>query len=337
MGRMWSLQSARTSARTSAHTSSRRVAGAVLAGGLALGALSACGSEDPEPTGASDDAGSEPAGASGSPSEAGTASPDASGSPSSSPSATATATTAVPVYFVGDTPRGQRLYREFRPVPQDDPLAAAADLVTDGDAVDPDYTTLWPGGTFAEVSGGDGPISVVLPDRSWTQRPDGMSRQQARLAVQQLVWTLQGVSQSRDRLLAYVDDGGGGGGDPVPLLGVPTADGVRNAPPLDVLALVNVTTPEERTTVSGRFTASGVASSFEGTVPWEVRRGGAGGEVVLEGFATAEGYLDRLYPWETEVDVSSLAPGAYTFVAATSDPGGEGPGPTEDTRSIVVE
>ena len=47
--------------------------------------------------------------------------------------------------------------------------------------------------------------------------------------------------------------------------------------------------------------------------------------------------MDKLYPWETEVDVSDLAPGTYTFVAMTDDPsGGEGGGPTEDTKTIIV-
>ena len=44
-----------------------------------------------------------------------------------------------------------------------------------------------------------------------------------------------------------------------------------------------------------------------------------------KGFATAEGWMDKLYPWQAEVDVSGLAPGTYTFVAMTDDPsGGEG-------------
>ena len=48
--------------------------------------------------------------------------------------------------------------------------------------------------------------------------------------------------------------------------------------------------------------------------------------------------MDKLYPWTAEVDVSGLAPGTYTFVAMTDDPsGGEGAGPTEDTKTIVVQ
>ena len=104
----------------------------------------------------------------------------------------------------------------------------------------------------------------------------------------------------------------------------------------EVMALVQLDAPLEGAVVSGSFTASGRADSFEATVPWRLED--AAGQVVREGFATAEGWAQRLYPWETEVDVSGLAPGTYTFVASTSDPSGgtEGPGPTTDTRTVVV-
>jgi hypothetical protein len=103
-----------------------------------------------------------------------------------------------------------------------------------------------------------------------------------------------------------------------------------------VRGLVNVLTPAEGTTVSGSFTAAGEASSFEATVPWQLRD--ESGKKVLDGFATADGWIDGLYPWETTVKVETLEPGTYTFVAMTDDPsGGEGPDPTEDTKTIVVE
>jgi hypothetical protein len=79
-----------------------------------------------------------------------------------------------------------------------------------------------------------------------------------------------------------------------------------------------------------------VASSFEATVPWEIT---LGDEVLLEGFATAEGWMDKLYPWETSIDVSSLEPGTYRFTARTDDPSGgaEGAGPDEDSKEFILE
>lgn len=252
---------------------------------------------------------------------------DGGDTPEPSDSEPAAETTTVPVYFVGDTPQGPRLFREFRSVEADNPAAEALALMTAGDTLDPDYRTVYPGGTFAGVEIGDDVITVSVPDETWTS-PDTMSQEDARLAAQQLVYTAQGVAQSRLPVEIVLD------GQPADLFGL--GGQLGNEPELDVKALVNVTSPEEGATVSDTFTASGVSSSFEATTPWEIRD--SSGAVVKEGFATAEGWMDKLYPWETEVDVSDLEPGTYTFVAMTDDPSGgaEGNGPTEDSKTIVV-
>ena len=101
-----------------------------------------------------------------------------------------------------------------------------------------------------------------------------------------------------------------------------------------MLNQVQINDPVEGQEVSGSFWARGAADSFEANVPWEIRQGD---EVVKSGFATAEGWMDKLYPWRADVDVSDLAPGDYTFVARTDDPSdGEGGGPHVDTRTITV-
>jgi hypothetical protein len=284
---------------------------------LALAGLSACGDE------------AEPASGDSTPSQAAEPTDGESESPED-PASEGAGSTTVPVYFVGDTPQGQRLFREFRKVEADNPATEALALMTAGDALDPDYDTLYPGGTFASVEIADDMITVGLPDESWTTAPDGMSDDQARLAAQQLVYTVQGIAQKRVPVSITLD------GEPADLFGL--AGQVSNDPEIDVRALVNVTTPEEGATVSGTFTASGASSSFEATTPWEIREGGADGKVVMDGFATAEGWMDKLYPWESEVDVSDLPAGEYTFVAMTDDPsGGEGAGPTVDTKSITIQ
>ncbi|MCW2797138.1 Gmad2 immunoglobulin-like domain-containing protein [Nocardioides sp.] len=303
---------------------------AVLAATTALTAalLAGCGNgndeaQDPDPVGSSTSA---------TPTDVppDTSTPSESASTTDQPADTVT----VPVYFVGETPQGPKLYREFRKVQADNPLEEAAALVTAGDALDPDYRTLFTSNAITSIdfSDGAGAIAVQLADDSWGPRPAGMTKRDAKLALQQLVYTLQGVQQSRVPVLFQVD------ADPVTVFGIDTAGGIKAAAPLDVLALVNVTAPEEGATVSGTFKASGVASSFEATVPWEIRQGDSLGQVVKKGFSTAEGWMDKLYPWETEVDVSDLAPGTYSFVAMTDDPsGGEGGGPTEDSKTITVE
>lgn len=303
-----------------------RLAVSAIACALTLSGVAACGTDDTRADDTSPADGS-PTGSTR------TSEPTESTAPSpTESSSTPEDMVTVPVYFVGDTPQGPRLYREFREVPADNPLEEAAALVTAGDTLDPDYLTLFPGGAFASVAYDETAeeFHVVVGDDSWNTAVD-QTRKEARLAVQQLVYTLQGVQQTRAPVKVFVQEGGPAG----LLFGIDTTDGVTNDPELDVLAFVNVTAPEEGSTVSDTFTASGVASSFEATVPWEIRQDR---EVVKHGFSTAEGWMDKLYPWETEVDVSDLAPGDYTFVAMTDDPSdGEGFGPTEDSKNITVE
>ena len=53
------------------------------------------------------------------------------------------------------------------------------------------------------------------------------------------------------------------------------------------------------------------------------------------GMAEQGGQVDKLFPWEVSVDVSSLAPGEYTFVATNDDPsGGEGFAPDSDSKNV---
>jgi hypothetical protein len=309
---------------------------AALTVGLAAG-LAACSEDDP----VGDD--QTPAGAT----ATDTATQDPTEDPAEEPTATDSASSGedtdgddgaatgaatgatVPVYYVGDTPQGPRLFREFQQV-SGDPLLEAATLVDGGSPLDPDYRTEWPGVGIESVQATDGVLLVTIPGDGFTDRPDGMSKRSARLALQQLVYTLQGVQQERVPVQVQRT-----GADPV-LFGISTESPFTNAPALDVMGLVNVTSPEQGETVDGdTLEASGVASSFEATVPWEILRGD---EVVLDGFATAEGWMDRLYPWEASIDVSGLEPGDYTFVARTDDPSGgaEGAGPHEDTKDFTL-
>ena len=287
--------------------------------------LSGCGDDEPTGNNNADDPASTPASDTSEPTTDATTAP--TDEPTETETTTATAATvSVPIFFVADTPHGPALFAELREVEEDNPLEEAAALMTSGDAADPDYRTLYPAGTFESIEYDGEKFVVTVADDGWNARAPGMSQLDAKLAVQQLVYTLQGVE-----------------GAEVPVVVVPSgilfgvdAAAIGAADELDVRGFANVLAPAEGATVSGTFLASGEASSFEATVPWQIRDEAGG--AVLDGFATAEGWTDGLYPWETEVDVSSLAPGTYTFVAMTDDPSsGEGPGPTEDTKTIVVE
>lgn len=300
----------------------RRTLAALAGATLCLGLLGACGDDEPDAGPASRSSSSTPAEATDDPTDPAT--------PTDVPTGELPDPDVIPVYYVGDTPQGDRLYREFTQVSGIDPLVAAAAALTSGDPVDPDYRTLWPSGRFASVEQTDGAFVVEVADEAWLTRGK-LDAPRARLAVQQLVLTLQGVAGERLPVTVEYD------GEPADsLLGVPVGAGLTARPQLEVLALVNITEPAEGTAVSGTFTANGRASSFEATVPWTIEDGA--GKVVLDGFATAEGWLDKLHPWEVEIDVSSLTPGRYTFIARTDDPSdGEGGGPHVDTKRITVE
>ncbi len=258
---------------------------------------------------------------------------DDSTTPDPAPDPTeAVETRAVPAYYIGETPNGPRLYREFSNVDTGIPKLEASLSLLENGADDPDYTTAWGQGSFAGASISGDVIYVDLADESLHDRPAGMSKAEAGLAVEQVIYTVQAAVQERFGVQFRLD------GNPInEVYGEDTAEALAESPQLEVLALVSISDPAENASVSGSFTARGVASSFEATVPWQVRD--SSGAVVLQYSAQAEGWEGRLYPWETEIDVSGLAPGTYTFVALTDDPtgGGEGPGPTYDTRTIVVE
>jgi hypothetical protein len=239
---------------------------------------------------------------------------------------------AVAVYYVGDTPVGPRLYREFQATAADDTITDAAQRATAGTPLDPDYRSAWGRDAVASVTYApqqDAFVVRLVP--SLATSPPDIDPEAGELALQSLVYTVQGAAGRMAPLTFWYDDARVDS-----VLGVDTTRPIGRAPGLDVLSLVNVTTPEQGSVVTGpEMTISGVASSFEATVPWEVLD--ADGERVLSGFAMAEGW-DRVLPWEGSVDVSGLPPGDYTFVARTDDPSaGEGPGPFEDTKDITIE
>lgn len=273
------------------------------------------------------------------PTDSATSGPDPTPSADASPSEPASRTTTVPVYYVGKTSRGLRLFREFHEV------EAAGDQLTAalGEAVatapqDADYRTDWPGGTVVAGAGfdgvgSDGQISLTLRNdgTGLRERPAGMTAEEAGLAVEQLIYTAQAVTQTRASVQFFLERSGSGDDRTDQLLGVPVSEPVSEGDPVDVLAQVWIIEPSEGMEVTAPFEVSGLAAAFEATVVWELRD--AGGTVVKSDFTTAEECC-TMAPYSFEVDVP---PGEYTLVVQDTDAsGGEGPGPWVDTKSITV-
>lgn len=234
------------------------------------------------------------------------------------------------LYFVGETPHGWRLYREWQQV-SGGPLADLEAITEAHGAADPDYSTLWPEGAFTSVAVVDDVIEVGLGE--WPPVEYDIDLDLVHAYLQAVVYTAQAAT-GENLPVQFTKDG-----EPTRDLFLTqlASDGpIERDPQNDILSLVNISDPTEGSLVTGdSFIATGRANSFEATVPWEIRTEQG---VVKRGFATAEGYGDHLFQWETEVDISGLNPGHYTFVAMTDDPSaGEGPGPFTDTRTIIIE
>lgn len=305
----------------------RRWAGAVAVVVASSLTLAACSDpDDAEPTSAET---GEPTGTP-SPSSAEEPTSEPTSGPTSEPSEPSG--TAVPVYLVGDGPGGRPvLFREFHRV-TGDPLLEAARLVAGGgEPLDPDYRTMWPQVEISSVSATDGVLLVQIPSDAFTERPDGMSRRGAKLALQQLVYTLQGVQQERVPVLVKR------GGSDFRLFGLPTDVQHEAASALRTLNLVNITSPAEGDTVTGdKLTVTGVANSFEASGPCRLLAGGQ--EVALEGYQS-EGWMeDRLFPFEVELPLTGVT-GEVVVQCETDDPSGgaEGHGPAIDTKTITVQ
>jgi hypothetical protein len=256
---------------------------------------------------------------------------DGPGEPTPSESPSEPTGTTVAVYFVGDGPGGRPvLFREFHRV-TGDPLTEAARLVAGrGTPDDPDYRTLWPRIDLS-VSATDGVLLVQIPTDAFTERPDGMTERDAKLALQQLVYTLQGVQQERVPVLIKR------GGADFRLFGLPTGVEVTAASPLRTLNLVSITSPPEGATVTGgTVKVTGVANSFEAAGPCRLLAGGQ--EVAVEGYQ-AEGWMeDRLFPFEVELPLDGIT-GEVVVQCETDDPSGgaEGEGPAVDTKTVTVQ
>jgi hypothetical protein len=262
-----------------------------------------------------------------------------------SSAATSNEKSAVPVYYVGETSRGPRLFREFHELPSssEDPGVAIASALREALSAAPadaDYGTDWPAGTTAEFGfdgvGQDGTWSVTLsnPDVDLHDRPAGMSEAQAQLAVEQLVYTLQAAAQDQARspVQLFIRREGTDSNRTDAVLGVPASEPLAAGDPLDVLAQVWVIDPSEGAEVSVPFKVTGLANSFEANVQWELMQGDT---VVKDGFTMAEEAF-TMAPYSFMV--RNVPPGDYTLVVHDEDASGgaEGAGVWKDTKNITV-
>jgi hypothetical protein len=273
-----------------------------------------------------------------------TDSPDPAGSPTvaassptqtpSSPDATAEETPAelqtVPVYYVGETGQGPRLFREFHKVRAD--RDAATEAVSSAVGVEPtdnDYGSPWFGTSVVadSVVHEGGTITVDLAtDAPVRGRPGDMTEEEAAMAVEQVLYTAQAALQSRDPVQILVN-----GNRTDQVFGVPTSEPLAQGDEASTLAQVWIIEPAEGARVPSGFEVSGVGAFFEANVVWELRQGG---KVVESGFTTAEECC-RMAPYS--FPLPDVPAGDYLLVVKDQDMSeGEGFPPFEDTKNITI-
>ncbi len=254
-----------------------------------------------------------------------------------SDAAPATVTKAIPAYFVGAEAEGQGdgLFRQFVrgqvPVdatPAELGRAALAVAMSRPAATSADYLHPWAGVQVTDVSVSGQRIDVSL---SGPGSPAGLTAEQMRLAVQQLVWTVQaGVGQGSTPVRFTVDDGS------TALFGrYPTSrsyDRPATGSAYTDLAPLWIDDPAPGGSVPAGtpVTASGQACTFEGTVQWQLRDGDG---VRDSGTTTATSGCPTRGTWR--IDLGTLAPGTYTLrVYETSAADGSVSGAARSTFTV---
>lgn len=235
----------------------------------------------------------------------------------------------VPVYYLGSTPAGPRLFREFYRVDSMDPvgMTEAARLAVTGDASDPDYTSLWPAGTrIGSVSkdAGSDLLEVRFAGTAPVSRPAGMTPRQAWMSLQQLAYTVEGTAQESTPLVFFA-----GHQQLHRVLGVRIPSVLARGTANDTLAPVSITDPAEGATVGRTFTVHGQAATFEANVQWELLRHG---KAVRSGHTTAAECC-TLSPYSFTVHA---ARGSYTLVVHGEDASGMNRPVPRDSKEITV-
>jgi hypothetical protein len=232
---------------------------------------------------------------------------------------------AVSVYWVGKesgnvvtADAGVRLYRTFVPV-SGRPALEAVRMLGMGKTEDSDYYSLWLKAVPLSVTRADDVVTV-----DFQQLPqERMSAAMANIAVQQLVYTIQGVFGDESQQVRVTEQGSSAG----MLFGqVDSRQLFSRAQAADVQAKVWITSPVEGQLVKAPFQVEGIAAAFEAGINWRATNAKTGKTV--QGHAmTKQGqsfapytYSLKLEPgyWKIETYLVSPQDGRMTDVDSKS-------------------
>jgi hypothetical protein len=254
-----------------------------------------------------------------------TSTPTSITSSTSTPSHSTPEMRAMAQYWVADTARGFRLYREFvRIEVTPDPITSALRELVASQPKDSDYVSLWPIGTKINnvvVSGNEATIDLTFDNLN-------VGAEGESLAIAQLVWTATAADPSVNKISLTVD------GEKVESLAghVDARNPFTRAPAYEVVAPVWITSPGEGAQVRAQgFTLSGLASTFEANVAWKVFQNG---KLIRQGSTTAGEAAPAWTPWSVAID--GLVPGEYQF-AAMEFSAKDGSLVSQDTKNVTLK
>lgn len=232
---------------------------------------------------------------------------------------------ALAQYWVADTARGFRLYREFLGAYfEPDIMTAALTNLVSKKPVDPDYVSLWPTDTTINSVKVVGNLATI--DLTFSKLNVGGEGES--LAIAQLVWTATAADYKVTRVAITRD------GKIVESLAghVDATKPFTRGPAYAVVAPVWITYPGEGSTayVDG-FTLEGMASTFEANVAWKVYKDG---KLVKQGSTTAAEAAPAWTKWS--VKIPGLSPGKYFFMAAEYS-AKDGSLVAQDTHNATLE
>lgn len=242
------------------------------------------------------------------------------------PSASSTISTkALAQYWVADTSRGFRLYREFvRANPAPDAITAALRQLVSQQPTDSDYVSLWPLGTTINSVTISGDLAIV--DLSFPKLNLGSEAES--LAIAQLIWTATAADTTVKKISLTVD------GKKIESLAghMDATQPFSRGLTYEVLAPIWITSPAENQSVAAKgFTLNGMASTFEANVVWKVFKDGV---LIQQGSTTALEAAPAWKPWS--VSIENLKPGTYQFFAMEYS-AKDGSLVAQDTKNVILK
>ncbi len=211
----------------------------------------------------------------------------------------------VQLFFVGDTPRGIRLFPEVQTIEVfGDLTSSVINSLVSGvlQPLDPDYRNLW--GNESKLNSITVDAGVATIDLALGELSVGAEGEMR--AIDQLVWTATEINRAITAVKFTID------GKTVESFAghVDTTGTFKRAPDYEILSPVSIISPAQGAAVVNPIVIDGEACTFEANVAWEILKDG---KSIESGATTALAACPDRSPWR--LNLPNLASGSYTIIA----------------------